>query len=391
VTTTPAPQRAWLVVLGIYAITRGVSSLLLGTMFAIASKAGWTFASHRVHPTFFTFSGSWDSSAYKTIAEHGYPTTLPTDAAGHVLPNPWAFLPVFPGIERAVAALTGLEFYTAGVIIATVFGFGASLMLYLLLRLRVDETPARWAVVFFGIGPLGFILQAAYAESAFLFFLFAGLWALMTRRYLLVMPFGVLAAFTRPGVLALAVAMAVHLVLRWRERGMPGRTFSFRHRFTLVAVGLVVAAAGLAWPVVASRVTGVSNAYLDTELSFWVGFVGRRPFTPFTPWFVMASRYLGVAGVVLVVVVLAAGVFWLSRKRMRMLGPELLGFSAAYWLYLVAVFLPQQSLPRLLLPTAMMLADPALSATRRRRFVLAGAGVVLQAVAVVFVWFLGYP
>ncbi|MCU1527515.1 MAG: hypothetical protein JWP75_1278, partial [Frondihabitans sp.] len=326
----------------VFAASRVVSTVLLGAVFVLATANHWPFASHRAHPTFFTFSGSWDASAYKTIAEHGYPTVLPTDDAGHVLPNPWAFLPVFPGITRAVTTVTGLGFYPAGVLVATLFGAGAVILLHLLLRTRVDDRRSLFAVALFCLGPTGFLLQTAYAESAFLFFLFAALWALLTRRYLLLIPFAVVAAFTRPGVLALALTLGIHFVVRLRERRIRDLAFPLRDRVAIVAGIVVVSAAGLAWPVVATAVTGRSGAYLDTELSWWVGFVGRQHFAPLTPWFVMASKYLGVAGVVLVLVVLAASAYWLTRRSTRALGHEIVGFAASYWVYLVAVFLPQQ-------------------------------------------------
>jgi hypothetical protein len=383
--------RPWLAALIVFAISRVVSTVLLGALFVVATANHWHFASYRAHATFFTFSGSWDASAYKTIAERGYPVALPTDSAGHVLPNPWAFLPVFPGITRAVTTVTGLGFYPAGVLVATVFGAGAAIMLHLLLRGRVDDRRSLFAVALFCLGPTGFLLQTAYAESAFLFFLFAALWALATRRYLLLIPFGVVAAFTRPGVLALALTLGVHFVVRWREQRIRGVAFPLRDRLAVVAGVVVVSVAGLAWPVVATIVTGRPGAYLDTELSWWVGFVGRRHFAPLTPWFVMASRYLGVAGIVLVLLVLAGSAYWLSRRSTRALGHEIVAFAASYWLYLVAVFLPQQSLVRLLMPMAPLLGSEVFSRTRRRRILLVAGAIVLQAVAVVLLWFVGYP
>ncbi|WP_344795802.1 hypothetical protein [Frondihabitans peucedani] len=383
--------RPWLAVLAVYAASRVVSTLLLGAVFLLATAKGWTFASYRAHPTFFTFSGSWDASAYKTIAEHGYPTSLPLDASGNVLPNPWAFLPVFPGIVRAVTGVTGLGFYPAGVAVATVSGFGAALMLYRLLILRVPSRRALFAVVLFTVGPMGFLLQTAYAESAFLFFLFAALWCLLSRRYLLLIPFAVVAAFTRPGVLALALTLGVHLVVRIVAARRGREALPAGQAIGIVAAGAVTAAAGLVWPLIATAVTHRPDAYLDTELSWWTGFVGRRHFAPLTPWFVMASTYLSWGGVVLVLAVVAAGAVWLTRPSSRALGHEIVGFTGSYWLYLVAVFLPQQSLVRLMMPVAPLLGSSVFSETRARRIASVSTAVGLQAVAVVLLWFVGYP
>ncbi len=382
------PRSAWTVPLLVWAASRVVSTVVLATVYLLATAHGWHFASYRRDPSFFTFSGSWDASFYRTIAEHGYPTDLPTDADGHVLPNAWAFLPVFPALVRAGMVVTGGSFWVVGTLVATLAGAGACVVLYRLVLAVGCSHRARWATVLFAFAPTGFLLQVAYAESLFLLLVFGGLLALVRRRYWLVGVLGVVAAFTKPGVLALAVALAVHLVVRWVEER---RALPVRDAVAIVVSGLAVAAAGLAWPVVASAVTGRPGAYLDTELSWWVGFVGRQHFVPLTPWFTMASTWLGPLGVVLVVAVLAGSLWFSTRKGVRALGVDVLAFTGSYVLYLVAVFLPQQSLPRLLMPTAPLLGSDVFVRTRRRAVSWAVVGVCLQPVAVVLLWFLGYP
>ena len=381
------------VVLVLYALSRLVSSAWLGGLFSLATAQGWAFASYRADPSFASFSGSWDASFYRTIAQQGYPTELPVDDDGHVLPNPWAFLPVFPGLVRGVASVLGVDlagnaFFAIGLVVAVVAGGGAAVLLHRVVLETVGPQSALWAVALFCFGPLSFVLQVAYAESLMLLLTFAALLALVRRQYLLMVPFGVVAAFTRPGVLALALALAVTAVVRLRREG---RGFRRRERVSVVVAGLLISAAGLAWPVIADHVTGRSGAYLDTELSWWVGFVGRQHFAPLTPWFVMAGTFLGVAGIVLVGVVLGVVAWAFTRRSTQAMGVEVVSYAASYLLYLVAVFLPQQSLPRLLLPVAPLLGHPVVVAAPRLRWVLLGVGVVLQPVAVVLLWFVGYP
>nr|WP_197980870.1 MULTISPECIES: mannosyltransferase family protein [unclassified Frigoribacterium] len=381
------------VVLVLYALSRLVSSAWLGGLFSLAISQGWAFASHRADPSFASFSGSWDASFYRTIAQQGYPTELPVDDDGHVLPNPWAFLPVFPGLVRGVASVLGVElagnaFFAIGLVVAVVAGGGAAVLLHRVVLETVGPQSALWAVALFCFGPLSFVLQVAYAESLMLLLTFAALLALVRRQYLLMVPFGVVAAFTRPGVLALALALAVTAIVRLRREG---RGFRRRERVSVVVAGLLISAAGLAWPVIADHVTGRSGAYLDTELSWWVGFVGRQHFAPLTPWFVMAGTFLGVAGIVLVGVLLGVVAWAFTRRSTQAMGVEVVSYAASYLLYLVAVFLPQQSLPRLLLPVAPLLGHPVVVAVPRLRWVLLGVGVVLQPVAVVLLWFVGYP
>jgi hypothetical protein len=66
-------------------------------------------------------------------------------------------------------------------------------------------------------------------------------------------------------------------------------------------------------------------------------------------------------------------------------------YSAAYSLYLGAVFLPQQSILRLLLPLAPLLGDPALNRGPRFRGVVLVALVPLQLGAIVLLWLLSFP
>jgi hypothetical protein len=364
-----------------------ISTVLLLAMFMLATAFDWTFASHRTAPDFFTFSGSWDASFYRRIAEGGYPRTLPTDAEGRVLPNPWAFLPVYPMVVRAAMTVTGLPFDPVGVMLSALFGAGAALALYYLLAARVTDRKAFWATAMFCLGPLSFLLQVAYAESLFLLLMFAALLAMVRRHYVAIIPLGVVAAFTRPGVLALSLALGIHLVVRMRSSEPPRP----RAIVSILLAGGATAAAGLAWPVIANAVTSEKNAYLATELSWWVGFVGWQRFIPFAPWFEMAGRYLGAAGVVLVVALATGFVWWLFRRSNRRLGNEIIAFAGSYALYLFAVFLPQESIFRLALPLSPLLAADTFTRTARRRRRLLITAIALQPVAIVLLWFIGYP
>lgn len=385
-----ARRSPWAAPLTLWVASRILSTALLALMFGIATAAGWTFASHRADPSFLTFSGSWDASYYRTIAEHGYPTHLPRSAGGDVLPNAWAFLPVFPAVVRGVM-LTGASFWLAGVIVAGLCGAGAAVVLYRLVAATGCSARARRATALFVFGPMGFVLQVSYAESMFLLLLFGALLALARQRYWLVGVLGVVAAFTRPGVVALAVALAVELVVRWVRAHRGGPAFGWGRRVGVTVAGVVVAAAGLAWPVIAGAATGVPNAYVDTELSWWTGYVGYAAFRPLTPWFLFAGRWLGIAGILLVIAVLAGAAWFFARADVRRIGLGSWAFVSAYALYLVAVFLPQQSLPRLMLPMAPAFGSDVFVGSRRRTLVWLVVGMALQPAAIVFLWFLGYP
>jgi hypothetical protein len=155
---------------------------------------------------------------------------------------------------------------------------------------------------------------------------------------------------------------------------------------TVGAAILLITAAALFWPVLIAQITGDPSGYFDTELGWWRQYLGRVIFVPFTPFFLFYGQLWGIWGVLLVVVVLAGVAFWLTRRSTRAYGAALWTFSAGYIAYLVAVFLPTQSLFRQLLPLSPLLGHPGLSRTRRRRVITLASSIVLQAVAIFALW-----
>lgn len=381
----------WAAILGVYAASRVVTTLFMLTLYLVAGLLHWEGGSPQSHPTFLGFAGTWDASYYRRIVEHGYPTTLPTDANGDVQQNEWAFLPLYPLIVRALMALTGLGFPDAGVLVAVLCGAAASLVLYRLVASRAGAVAGLWAAAFFCFGPLSFVLQIAYAESLFFVLLFAALWAIMGRRYWSVVPLGVAAAFTRPGELALPLTLGIMYVIRAVRSRREREPFGAHERVAMIVAGAVTAAAGLAWPLVAATVTGTPGAYVETELSWWTGFIGRVAFVPLTPWFLFTWRYASVAGALLVVAVIAGYAWLLNRRSIRALGTEVVAYASSYALYLFAVFLPQQSLFRLLMPLAPLAGATGLTHNVRARRIVLIVGIALQPVALVLLWFIGYP
>ena len=137
-------------------------------------------------------------------------------------------------------------------------------------------------------------------------------------------------------------------------------------------------------------ITGDPSGYFDTELAWWRAYLGRVIFVPFTPFFLFYGKLWGLWGVLLVVVVLGAVVFWLTRRSTRTYGADLWTFSAAYIAYLVAVFLPTQSLIRQLLPLSPLLGHPGLSRSRRRRVISLTVSVAAAAHRDLVLWVV-YP
>ena len=269
---------------------------------------------------------------------------------------------------------------------AVVFGGAATVALHRVLLVQFKRTQALWGALFFAFGPLSFLLQLGYAESTFLFFLFVALWFMQRKRYLAMIPFALIASFTHPGALALGAAIGFQGMHRlWRRHPIAAPRMDHRDRGHHAVV-----AAALFWPVLVSAVTGDPSGYFDTELAWWRAYLGRVIFVPFTPFFLFYGDLWGLWGILLVVVVLAAVVFWLTRRSTRVYGADLWTYSASYIAYLVAVFLPTQSLFRQLLPLSPLLGHPGLSRTRRRRLITLRGGIALQAVAIFALWVV-YP
>jgi hypothetical protein len=369
-----------------YLIARLLSTGLLALAWLVFPDGPWAHAHFASEPEFLGFLNSWDTRWYEQIVLHGYPSMLPIDAVGDVKYNTWAFFPVFPGIVKALMSVTGLGFDVAAILVAVAFGGAATIALHRVLLVQFTRTQALWGALLFAFGPLSFLLQLGYAESTFLFFLFVALWFLQRKRYLGMIPFALLASFTHPGTLALGAAIGFQGLHRlWRRHPIAHREWITG----IVAITAIVAAA-LLWPVLVSTITGDPSGYFDTELAWWRAYLGRVIFVPFSPFFLFYGHLWGVWGVLLVVVVLAAVVFWLTRRSTRVYGADIWTFSASYIAYLVAVFLPTQSLMRQLLPLSPLLGHPGLSRTRRRRGITLATSVVLQAVAIFALWVV-YP
>lgn len=384
-------QPGWAMpVLLVWALGRAVNVILLFAAYLASRLGDWPFGADRASATtFLDFLSAWDADRYGTIASQGYPLVLPVDAAGDVALNNWAFLPVFPLLERVLASATGMPWQLAGVLISAGASGAASAVLYALLRHVTTPRSAWWALVLFSLGPLSFVFVLGYAESLFLLLVFSALLLAVRRRYLLIAPIGVVAAFTRPGALALALALGILLLGRLLVRA--DDPLSGKEVTGLLVSGLATATAGLMWPVVADVVTGVPGAYVQTEMAWWVPFLGEGHEFPFLPGVFMGWTWLGPLGVFIIVGLAALAFWWIVSPPIRRMRLEVVGFALSYTLYLFAVFLPTQSLARLVLPLAPLLADDRLSRTRRRRVSSLAVCLVLQVAAVLVLWTLGNP
>lgn len=382
----------WGRVLLVYGASRLVTTAILLVFAGVQGQANGV-----VTPDYFTFASNWDGQWYWLIAVAGYPSELPLTPEGHVDTNAWAFMPVFPFLTAALGII-GLPFPVAGVLISLAAGAAAVLLFYVLMRESgLDPAQSLFAVVLLCTAPVSPMFQVAYAESLGLALLFLALLLVMRRRFWLLIPVILVASFTRPTGLAFAAFLLFYFVLRIVRRvrnpvahPLPGREFT-----AIIVAGLSSFAAGFAWAGVAWLVTGSMTAYIDTELAWRAGYVGYGHLIPFQGWvqglefwirFAGAPAAAGTLAVVALAATIVAFAVFLSLPWTRRLAIELRLWLVGYAFYLIAVFFPQSSTWRLLLPLAPALGAFAVPQSRVLRIVLVAAGIGLQVLWIDWCW-----
>ena len=375
-----APWHPALRIAVIYASARIVTTVF----FLLAAQLSGFDSRFGPEPTLGDLVLGWDSRWYWIISETGYPSELPRTDSGAIAENQWAFMPVFAYLAKLVAVPFG-QWVVGAFLVSIAAGYGASIVLYYLLREKVDGTTATWGVVFFAAGPLAALFQVGYAESLYLLWLFLALWCVLRRRYgwlYLLIP---LMAFTRPGVLAFALFLGLFGIWRWLSRTR--EALPAREVIHIVALGLLAVAAGFAWQILAGWVTGDAGAYLATELAWrrnWMpggaeffpleGFVSAAAFWFGTMW--ALPPVLGYLALAVGVIAVAAALIFLPQ--VRRLGVEVRLWSASYIVYLLLVFFPQSSIFRLLVPLSPLWGAFAVPRSTAWRAGVLGACIVGQ-------------
>ena len=392
-----APQRVapagwwgrwWVRVLAVFLASRAVTTVVLLIFAANQGRNPWTGPK----PDYFSYATIWDGLWYNIVAVSGYPDSLPRTDGVHVSENAWAFLPGYPGLVDVVMFVTRLPWAPAAVLVSVVCAAGAALVFYrLMLRVGLGASTSLFAVVLFCVAPVSPLFQLAYAESLYLLLLATALLLLVERRYGWLFPVVLVMAFTRPSGLAFALAVGLHVVHRWLKRA--DDPFPVRERVLSATLAVFSGLAGLAWPAIAAVATGSWTAYTDTELAWRAPYIGYTHLVPFAPWFQgadwWASVMLGIPGwtgvAALVVLVALFGVLLFS-PAVRRLGIDLRFWLIAYSLYLFAVFFPQSSTFRLLMPLFPLLGALALPRSRVYRALLLLLFVALQIGWIAICW-----
>ncbi|GAA5158630.1 hypothetical protein [Ornithinimicrobium tianjinense] len=328
-------------VVGVWTLCRLISTIIL-----------WQLAHHWQDPSiydgsgvprYFQFATLWDGAWYERIATEGYPDELPV-RDGQVRQNAWAFYPIFPLLARALSAVTGEPFAVTGTVVALVLGYAAAVVVAGLLREQVGGAAALAAVALLGTYPSAPTFQVAYTESLALLLLALALWLLARRAWGPAAVVALLTGLARPIALPLGLVALVAVVVRWRERHHHPIS---RGEYAGMAAALVgCGLAGLIWPTVAWRATGVRDAYTVT-MSAWRG--GEKV-TPFLPTLERVQWLWGdLTGLLVLALGLALLLLAVLGPWARGLGVELRTWCLGYVLYLFAALDPWTSLYRYLM------------------------------------------
>ncbi|MGO4186874.1 hypothetical protein AB4Y73_04225 [Pseudarthrobacter sp. TAF60_1] len=371
----------WLQVAALYVAARVVSACI----FIAAARHQGPNPWFPPAPDYWNFINIWDARWYSRIITDGYPSTLPTDAAGNVQENEWAFYPLFPALGRALAGLTGASPAAALTVVAMLSGLGAALAVYCLFRHKASPGTALWGTAFFATFPASAILQVPYAEPLTIFLLATTLLLVVRRHYLWAMPAVVLLCLSRPVGVPFAAMLGLLLIARAVERYRTGQagSHSVRELASLAGLTALCGAAALSWPAAAWVATGDIAAYTKTE-TVWRG----HDLVPFKPWFDTGVDLFGpVLGVLAPFVFAVLFALLLFTKPVVRLGTELRLWCGCYMGYLLLFLHPQTSTFRMLLPLfPLALGAALLSRSKAYRGTVLTMFVLLQIVWIVWLW-----
>lgn len=158
----------------------------------------------------------WDGAWYMSVAQEGYPTTV-LGGVGPPAQSRLGFFPLFPLLIRAVAALPGVSYAVAAVVVNGVFSLVATLLVWRLAAEVFDrETADRSAFLLcFFVGSYAFTY--AYTEGVFMATGAAVLLLLHRRHFWWAALVGGVGSAVRPNGFVFAVTCAAAVLLHWRE------------------------------------------------------------------------------------------------------------------------------------------------------------------------------
>lgn len=160
---------------------------------------------------------SWDGLWYMEIVRNGYPRTVPADVTYHMDEARAAFFPLFPILGRAADTVLPGGDSMAVLVLNTIFGFVAVVLIGLLGERLYGERVGRTTTTLVAMFPGSFVLTFAYSEALMLLLAAAAMLCLLDRRWLAAGVFAALTTATRPNGAAIGLACVVAAFLAVRD------------------------------------------------------------------------------------------------------------------------------------------------------------------------------
>ncbi len=238
------------------AILTYVATRVLLVLVAIVD--GW------IHTRSFTHEiGNWDGYWYQLMANHGYPN--------HVIhgQSTLGFFPLYPMLMAAVMPLTAGSAATAGLVISTIGGLIAAILVQEIATEWWDEAAGRRAAVLFCLFPGSVVFSMVYTEGILIPLVIGSLLALGRRRWLLA---GVLAAFaTAANVTAvpLVLALALGALRAIRQSTRAGKPLIDRQTLKPLLAPILSVTGIAAFAIYLWRHAGSPTASLTAQRTGW--------------------------------------------------------------------------------------------------------------------------
>ena len=331
----------------------------------------------------------WDAKWYARIAADGY---------GHVGIAPdgrrlsdYAFFPLFPALERAVAGITGLAAVDAGLVISAVSSVVAAAGIYQVgARLHDARTGLVLACLWSSV-PVAGVTSMAYTEALFTALAAWCLVAVLADRLVVAAWLAVLAGLTRPlGVAVVAAVLVAALVsaARPRDHSAAGPRDDSRQRasFGSPVLAAAVAPLGLVGYLAFVRWDGEGPRSYAHVTKGWDNHAdGGRAFAGWV-WELVTTRP-GVGALLVAGLLLLAAAVWHTRRYPW----PVVAFTVVAVLVSFSTSNYFGSRPRYLLPVFTLLLWPSTGLARLRLPPLVLVLVLLSVASGVYgaVWLLG--
>lgn len=377
-------ERHWfLVPLTIFAATRVIAGVMLSIGAGRQAAISDTTVSYKVtaptpeSPGYLGVVSNWDGQWYRSIAEHGYPLHLPR-VDGEVVPSEWAFSAGYPFVVRLCMAVLRIDFPLAASIVSLACAGTAVVLLYSLVRDRMDDYAAVTLVLALCCFPSAPVLQVAYTESMALLLVVLALRSLARREYWWFVGWAVILSVTRPVLLPLAAVCFLVWIIRWRNRRT--REFPLRERWAAATAGVTCVALTGAWPTIAAVATGDATAFTAT-MAAWP--TNKSMGGPSVNWLTVAVANPAAVGA-FVLPVLAITIYAAMRRPSAALPHAWRWWAPIYMLYILAATKPNAGILRYVLIAVFPLApllEPSPGSHKRLDAVVQWSVPVLFALA----------